>query len=584
MSAAVRAEPEGDGTRRVPAGEGVGRTPVPRQGAEVSGQGDRVRRPGAENGGTAVGASCVGADGSAPVSGPGGGAPVSVAGGAGAGQETGSGPFVTDLLDAAAVAWPDSVAVRDEGGAWSHAGLADASRAVAGRLRRAGVGPGDRVVLRLGNRREFVALYYGVLRAGAVVVPLNPEMKPFVLRGVLADAAPALVVLDPAEPEAVRDVVAGCGARAVAPAELLAGGASGYVPGPVPRSADAVAQLIYTSGSTSAPKGVVCTHRQVVFAARAIARRLGYGPGDVVLAALPLSFDYGLYQLLLAAIGGCEVVLADASAPVRVLSLLREHRATVVPVVPSLAEMLCRLAARGTPPAHVRLFTSTGAALPGPAIDALRTRFPGAAVVAMYGITECKRVTVAAPDADRDRPGAVGLPLDGTTVAVLDARGRVLGPGQVGEIVVGGPHVMSGYWNAPGQTAARYRPDPAAPGRTRLHTGDHGHLDADGHLYVGGRVDDQFKRRGVRMSTPEIEAAALDVPGVRTAAALPPRDGLDLRLVVTGERDLTERQVLDGLALRLEAAKVPARCRIVDRLPLTPNGKTDKKALDTDEH
>ncbi|MFI5979405.1 class I adenylate-forming enzyme family protein [Streptomyces sp. NPDC051555] len=505
------------------------------------------------------------------------------------------GTLVVDLLDAAAAARPGASAVRDAAGAWTYAELAAASRTVAARLRDgSGVVPGDRVVLRLGNRREFVALYYGVLRAGAVAVPLNPELKAFVLSGVLTDAAPAVVVLDPAETEPVRAAVAACGARTATPDELLRGPAAEAGPGagagagtaraPDGRPpVDAIAQLIYTSGSTSAPKGVVCTHRQVVFAARAIARRLGYGPRDVVLAALPLSFDYGLYQLLLAAIGGSEVVLADAAAPVRVLTLLRTHRATVVPVVPSLAEMLCRLAARGAPPEHVRLFTNTGAALAGSTIEALRSGFPGAAVVAMYGITECKRVTIAEPDVDRERPGSVGLPLDGTTVEVLDGRGRPLPPGEVGEIVVGGPHVMTGYWNAPAPTAGRYRPDPHT-GRTRLHTGDHGRLDADGHLYISGRVDDQFKRRGVRMSTTEIEAAALDVPGVRAAAALPPRDGLDLRLVVTGADGLTARRVIEGLEERLEAAKVPADCRVVARLPLTPNGKTDRKALESDAH
>ncbi|WP_328928802.1 AMP-binding protein [Streptomyces sp. NBC_00190] len=514
------------------------------------------------------------------------------------GAATDDGTLVIDLLDAAAAARPAATAVRDASGAWSYAELADASRTVAARLRGSqGVAPGDRVVLRLGNRREFVALYYGVLRAGAVAVPLNPELKAFVLHGVLADAAPAVVVLDPSETEPVREAVAACGARPVTPAELLdrpgpdadpdadadTNTVSGSDPDPGRPEADAIAQLIYTSGSTSAPKGVVCTHRQVVFAARAIARRLDYRPQDVVLAALPLSFDYGLYQLLLAAIGGSEVVLADAAAPVRVLTVLRECRVTVVPVVPSLAEMLCRLAARGTPPEHVRLFTNTGAALAGSTIEALRSGFPGAAVVAMYGITECKRVTIAEPDADRERPGSVGLPLDGTTVEVLDEQGRALPPGELGEIVVGGPHVMTGYWNAPEPTARRYRPDPHT-GRIRLHTGDHGRLDADGHLYISGRLDDQFKRRGVRMSTPEIEAAALDVPGVRAAAALPPRDGLDLRLVVTGQDGLTAHQVIEGLEQRLEAAKVPASCRVLARMPLTPNGKTDRKALETDAH
>jgi acyl-CoA synthetase (AMP-forming)/AMP-acid ligase II len=347
-------------------------------------------------------------------------------------------------------------------------------------------------------------------------------------------------------------------------------------PPAVPVQPDDTALLIYTSGSTGGPKGVVCPHRAVDFAARAIAERLGYRSGDVVLVGSPMSFDYGLYQILLAALAGAELVLTDADDPIAVLRTLRATRATVVPVVPSTARMLVKLARRGEPPRHVRMFTNTGAALTAADIASLRTVFPESAVVAMYGITECKRVTVAPPDVDRERPGSVGTALPGTTVQILGEDGRPLGAGEPGEIAAVGPHVMSGYRGAPELTRLRFDRDPLT-GRPRLRTGDYGHLDADGHLYFHGRRDDQFKRRGVRMSAVEIETAASAVDGVRAAAVLPPADGWDLTLVVVADRPAEE--ILAALAAVLEPAKVPAHCRTVGALPLTANGKTDKKGL-----
>ncbi|WP_377267744.1 class I adenylate-forming enzyme family protein [Peterkaempfera sp. SMS 1(5)a] len=483
-------------------------------------------------------------------------------------------------LDAAAEARPDAPAV-SEGAAstrWTYAELADASRAVSSWLRGpGGVRPGDRVVLRIGNRMAFAALYYGVLRAGAVAVPLSPEMRPYLLAAVLADAQPRVVVHQEDETGRGLEAARACGAVLATSDMLLASPARrGAGETDVAVAPDSVGQLIYTSGSTSTPKGVVCTHTQVDFAARAIGARLGYRPDDVVLGLLPLSFDYGLYQLLLSVAAGAELVLGEATVPTRALALLRSRRATVVPVVPSLAAMLVRLVARGELPRHVRLFTNTGAALPQQCIEALRAGFPGAAVVAMYGITECKRVTIGEPDGDLLRPGSVGRPLPGTSVRIVDADGAGLPAGQLGEIVVSGPHVMSGYWGAPELTAQRFRHDPTT-GASTLHTGDYGRLDEEGHLYFAGRRDDQFKRRGVRTSSTEIEGAALDIAGVTAAAALPPRDGLDLRLAVTAS--LTADEVLVELGRRLESAKVPSSCVLLESFPLTANGKIDRKAL-----
>ncbi|GAB3214321.1 amino acid adenylation domain-containing protein [Marinactinospora thermotolerans DSM 45154] len=485
--------------------------------------------------------------------------------------------LVHELLDRAAARTPEAVAVRDPQGPWSYTRVAGLSRAFAHRLAALGVGRGDRILLLTPSRREIVPALYGASRVGAVVVPLDPGLKEYQLRSIVTDAEPALAIGDG---EALRAAAAGTGVPVHGldalweTVEEAADEELPPLPGPDP---DDLALMIYTSGSTSTPKGVMCPHAAVTFAATAINGVLGYGPADVVLCRLPLSFDYGLYQVLLATLGHSELLLTGAESDLLLMKRVREHGVTILPVVPSLATMITTLARRDPEAAGgVRMFTNTGAALPISTIEDLRAGFPGARVVRMYGITECKRVTVMPPEEEHERPGSVGRPLPGTRVLILDPDGRPLPPGESGEITVVGPNVMAGYWRSPEQTGRVYRRD-GAGGEVRMRTGDHGFLDADGYLYFEGRRDDMFKRKGVRMSTVEIEAAALDIPGVRAAAVLPPTENRDLALVA--ESDLAPREVLRELALRLEAAKVPALCRVIGEMPLTRNGKNARDVL-----
>lgn len=471
---------------------------------------------------------------------------------------------VHSLLDAAAAAAAGSPAVRDAAGGWSYAELAAWSHAVAAWLESRGVRPGDRVAVQWPTTRELVAMFFGVSRRGAVFVPLNPAMKPFQLRSVLAGAQPRMFLTEADAAEVWTQV------------RLLrsAGRAD-----PVPVAPDDVAVLMYTSGSTATPKGVIGPHAQLTFASRAIQAVLGYRGDDVVFCRFPMSWDYGLYKVLLCCLGRAELVFAGAEADPVLLARMREVGATVVPIVPSLATMILTHVDREfTAPARetVRMFTNTGAALSATTIARLRAAFPGAWVVRQFGQTECKRIAIMPPEQDGARLGAVGLPLPGTTVAVIDSEGRPLPPGQIGEIVVSGPHVMPGYWGDPELTARTFRPDPVT-GARRLHTGDYGHMDADGFLYFTGRSDDMFKRKGIRMSTLEIEAAAMDIPGVRAAAAVPPTGELDLAVYV--EADLAPHAVLRELAQRLEPAKVPAVCHVVDKVPLTAHGKNAIREL-----
>ncbi|MGW7573843.1 class I adenylate-forming enzyme family protein [Streptomyces sp. NPDC054765] len=481
---------------------------------------------------------------------------------------------VIDVLDHAAAAHGGEAAVTDDHGDWSYSQLAHHSRRFARWLRRTGVSAGDRVVVHAAVRREFVAMLYGCLRAGAVFVPLGPAITAYQLGQVIGDAEPRLIITDRMPPGPAAATV-------WSPQDLWAElrRTDGPMPDPCAEAevapADA-ALLIYTSGSTAAPKAVVSPHERVLWAARAVAARLRYQADDVVLCRLPLAFDYGLYQVFLCALAGARLVLLSQAADLRLAAVARECGATVVPLVPSLATMLLHSARRDPGPSRIRLFTNTGEELPREVLAQLREHFPRAGIQLMYGTTECKRISILEADGDLRRPGSVGRALDGTRIRILAADGCPAGPGETGEIVVSGPHVMAGYWRAPEQTAARFRTD-LDTGEVWLHTGDFGHLDGDGYLSFHGRGDGMFKRHGVRTSAAEIESAARDIPGVSHAVLLPPTDRRDMLLCVV--TTLTPAEVLRHLGGLLDPARVPDRCRVFDRFPLSSNGKTDRAWL-----
>jgi len=505
-----------------------------------------------------------------------------------------------DLLDNAARDFAGAPAVTVDGETVSYAGLAELSRRAAAWLAGMGVRCGDRVVIAAPQRLDTVSLLYGCSRLGAVFVILHEQVRGRGLEHVLDDAEPGLAIADdPGAPAAGKargipvvtsDVAARgvTGARADGPP-----GAAGHPrraghagpdgtattaghPGPL--AVDPVC-FIYTSGSTGLPKAVVCTHGQVLYAAQAIQGQLRYGPGDVVFVVPPLSFDYGLYQLFLAAQGGAHVVLAATSAGPSLLRDLRRSEATVLPALPSLAANLARMLDRHGGTLGLRLLTNTGAVMSPDVLTALRSHIPVLRVQLMFGLTECKRVSIMPPDEDLVRPGACGRALPGTTIEIQAEDGRPMPPGQVGEIVVRGPHVMSGYWRRPELTAQRFRRREGL--FAELHTGDYGRLDEDGYLYFSGRRDDIYKSRGFRVSGTEIEASAVRLGGVAGAVLVPPGPGRPSAvLFVAGP--LTPRQVLSELRADIEPYKVPEHCVVIPALPLNANGKPDRAALERD--
>ncbi|MDH6695590.1 class I adenylate-forming enzyme family protein [Streptomyces sp. MAA16] len=486
-----------------------------------------------------------------------------------------------ELLEATADRTPRSTALTSRSHRLTYRELATASTRMAALLHREGLRRGDRVVVTAADGVGIAVLVYAASRLGAVFSVLHEQVRGGPLEHVLRDCEPTLLVSD--DPDAGR-TAAQHDVTFRRLDELLRTALEAAPEGtPTPTltgrgalSVDPVS-LIYTSGTTSLPKAVVSTHQQVIFAVSAIQECLEYRSDDVVYCPLPLSFDYGLYQVYLAALSGARLHLgtvAEVGPPL--LRSLEEAGATVLPAMPSLSDRLAWLLSRSSKgPGRLRLLTNTGAALSQPTMTALRAALPDLRIQVMYGLTECKRTAIMPPDGDLDRPGSCGLPLPGTEVFVIDDDGNRLPAGEIGQLVVRGPNVMAGYWRRPELTAERF---PRAEGLfPELRTGDYGWQDEEGYLYFSGRRDDLYKERGFRLSTTEVEAAATRVDGVTSAAVLPPEGKRTALLAVVA--DITADEVREGMRDHIEPFKIPRRCVRLDALPTNGNGKVDRRKL-----
>jgi acyl-CoA synthetase (AMP-forming)/AMP-acid ligase II len=468
----------------------------------------------------------------------------------------------------------------------SYRDAADRTRRIAAWMRRQGIGRGDRVMIVAGNRAETPLFVFAAAELGAIFVVIHNLIRPYGLEQIFAQCEPKLVVLDDST-VALADTVRGAQLVFVGMGDAPAGAAR-LDDVLAESAADAIAfpgidvdpaTFIFTSGSTGTPRGVVLSHDNIRFAVAGIQERLGYRADDVIGIFLPLSFDYGLYQLFLAAQVGAAVFIGrpEMAGP-ELLRVLDAQRITVLPGVPTLfAAMLKMLARRPQPPATLRALTNTGDRLPRAHVEQLRAFLPNARVFLMFGLTECKRVSIMLPEELDAHPDAVGRPLAGTEVRVVDDDGKPLPPGEVGELVVRGRHVALGYWRAEAESAQRFR---RVNCQTReLWSGDYCKLDAEGFLYFHGRRDALLKHRGFRISPLEIEEVACQIAGVSEAGVVQSDDGALHLFVSLGDPTLTAHAITEALRARLEPVKVPDHVHLLSALPKTPNRKTDRKQL-----
>jgi len=324
----------------------------------------------------------------------------------------------------------------------------------------------------------------------------------------------------------------------------------------------------------------------MVTAVRSITTYLQNTADDKILNCLPLSFDYGLYQILMAAaFGGTVVQESHFAYPARIVNLLTQENITGFPIVPAMSAMLQNLQSiKECAFPHVSYITNTGQALPQSHIRWLQEVFPRARIYSMYGLTECKRTLFLPPEEINLRPGSVGKAIPNTEVWLVDESGdRINRPFTEGELVVRGATIMQGYWNKPEATARILKEGPFS-GERCLYTGDIFYYDEDGYLYFVSRRDSQIKRGGERISPREIELVIEQIPGVIEAAVIPVADeilGNELKALITLEKGMTVTtgDISRTCKRELESFKVPRYIEIRDRLPKSSNGKIDKKAL-----
>ncbi len=455
-------------------------------------------------------------------------------------------------------------------------------------LSRRGVGRGDRVAICVRNSIATAIAVFAVARLGAVFVVLNPKLRPKGMEKILRQAQPlAFIADDETLPLLPEDAAVGLRivhGSAATPAGWTAWSDAVAVEPDVAAwpgvDVDAVS-LVFTSGSTGDPRGVTLTHGNIMFVVGAIQERLQYAPTDVVGVFLPLAFDYGLYQVFLAAQAGATLFIGDPDQVGPLLPrILRDAGVTVLPGVPTVyAALIAMHQRRPYQLPSLRKITNTGERLPAAYIERMRAIVPGLAVFPMYGLTECKRVSILTPEELERRPDSVGRPLAGTEVYAVDADGKRLAAGQAGELVVRGPHVALGYWRAPEETARRFR-KPAPECSVELFTGDQGVVDADGYIFFAGRGDDLIKHRGNRVSPVEIEIETCGLAGISEAAVVHRESDDVLYLFVTvTDPQLSSEVILRRLSAVLEPAKVPDTVVIQAELPKSMNGKIDRKAL-----
>ncbi|MCZ7551924.1 MAG: AMP-binding protein [Anaerolineales bacterium] len=390
--------------------------------------------------------------------------------------------LVQEFLEHSARRLPDKVALICDNQRLTYAEIERLANSLAHALIASGFQRGDRLAIYLPNSVAAVVGIFAALKAGGAFVIINSTTKRDKLVQILNNCRAAALITGGRNQALVNDIlgfiphlhtIVTSGSTAAPQTDAAVpdarrvrflefeGLAQAYSNEPPDRrNIDLdLACLIYTSGSTGEPKGVMSDHSNIVFAASSIIEYLENIEADILINVLPLSFDYGLYQLLMAfKFGGALVLERSFAYPAAILGRMQAEGVTGFPGVPTVFSMLLQIDLTAYDLSSLRYLSNTAAALPVSHIQKLRQKFPGVTLYSMYGLTETKRTLYLPPKYLDSKPDSVGIPIPGTEAWVEDEAGRRLPPGQVGELVVRGRHVMRGYWEDPAASAQRFRP------------------------------------------------------------------------------------------------------------------------------
>jgi long-chain acyl-CoA synthetase len=487
---------------------------------------------------------------------------------------------------------------------YSFLSLKENSEKLAQHFQDMGIIKGDRIALYMSNSWESAISIYGITMAGAVFLVINPQTKADKLQYILNDCGAKILITESSlskewklaleNTESILEVILTGDENQVInhpyfkliKFEDVIKGHHNHMSNTlctiIPND---LAALIYTSGSTGFPKGVMMTHQSMVFTSWSLIEYLRLSADDRILLLLPLAFDYGLYQLLMAiTIGGSLIMEQSFTFPAPIYKQMEQFRPTVFPGVPTIYAMMI---ASGKKEAmsfdYVQKITNTAAKLPSEFIPELKKLFPKALIYKMYGLTECKRVCYLEPELIDIKMASVGKAIPGTEVFLLSPEGKPVPAGEAGILHIRGPHVMAGYWNKEELSREMLKPG-KIPGERILCSHDWFKTDKDGFLYFLGRNDDIIKTRGEKVSPVEIENIIYRIDGIKEAAVLGIPDemmGESIVAYVTTYdfSELDERIILKECHAKLESFMVPRKIVFLPEMPKSTNGKIDKKEL-----
>jgi len=496
------------------------------------------------------------------------------------------------LLDRAAEARPGKEAIVDGDRRFTYGDFAGASRRCATEVRKRGLEPGDRVAVCLEKSFEESYSIFGVSMAGGVVVPVNPLLRARQVIHILDDCRVRFLITSARR----VDELGGAVKRESLERILLVDRDLGQhddqlVPAAFEcgRTSEDLAAILYTSGSTGWPKGVMLSHRNLLAGSRIVCRYLGIRDTERILSVLPFSFDYGLNQLLTAVEQGATTILLSFRFGNEIVRAIHAEQVTALAGVPGLWAVL----SDGTPAFHtqklgsLRYLTNSGGSMPLETLARIRAAQPHAEFVLMYGFTEAFRSTYLPAAQLDDRPASIGKAIPETEVFLVDDQGHACRPGEVGILVHDGPTVFLGYWGREDDTRAVLRPHPLRPredGRVVCYSGDRVTMDEEGYFYFVGRDDAMIKSSGYRISPTEVESVLLETGAVSEAAVIGVPDpvlGQRIKALVAWRpgASLSTDDLLAFCAERMPRYMVPSFVEVVDRLPKNVNGKVDYPLL-----
>ncbi len=504
------------------------------------------------------------------------------------------------ILTQTALQFPQKIALDDNKQQASYQQLEQMVSQLADQLISLRLTSGCRIGIYLPKQIEAVVSKLAASRAGLVFVPINPLLKPHQVSYILNDCNVELLVTSGPRAKQLNDIY--CDSPDLKHLLLIDDKFDSesielntYQWDQLfdkqnefqtrSRIDQDLAAILYTSGSTGKPKGVCLSHRNLIAGAQSVSHYLENTCDDVILAVLPLSFDYGLSQITTGLLAGAKVVLMEYLLPRDVIRQVEKHQATGLAAVPPLWFQLAQLEWPEATKKTLRYFTNSGGAMPKATLQALRKQLPKTKPFLMYGLTEAFRSTYLDPGEIDQRPDSIGKAIPNAKILVCRPDGSECDAGEAGELVHRGVHVSLGYWNAPEKTSIRFKPiGDTANYLTELAvwSGDQVTRDKDDFLYFIGRADDMIKCSGYRISPSELEDSLFLLDGIKEVAALGIVDdqlGQAVALIIKAESELNADAIRKYCMKQLPNYMQPKYIELVEKLPRNPNGKIDRTEL-----